>query len=310
MRWPPVLTRASRRCHRSTFFTGCLAAVRQPLAFQPWIHSVMPLRTYSLSRYSVTAQGRGRADSASITAVNSMRLLVVPSAPPNNAFSVGPERSSTPQPPGPGLPLQAPSVYISTWFTLCSRVCGCGSWPSWCASPRVACGASPARARRQRLLSIEVAAWAAPGLAGGGWIRKRHRGGSALAAAAPGGVEQAHAVHPFDRHQKIGGAQDRPPFFAQGVHPAKALQPLGVAHGGTITAKTGGFDLETQQPQPVAQAPVADELAHFRQVRRAMTQVPVPTGAPLAQAPQTGRVQAADDHAPFRHQHPLHLAQC
>ena len=37
---------ASRRCHRSTFLTGFLSAVRQPFFFQPWIHSVMPCRTY------------------------------------------------------------------------------------------------------------------------------------------------------------------------------------------------------------------------------------------------------------------------
>ncbi|BCI55084.1 hypothetical protein NIIDNTM18_43620 [Mycolicibacterium litorale] len=34
-----------RRCHRSTFFTGCFAAVRQPLRSQPSTHLVMPLRT-------------------------------------------------------------------------------------------------------------------------------------------------------------------------------------------------------------------------------------------------------------------------
>jgi CDP-diacylglycerol--serine O-phosphatidyltransferase len=34
----------------SRFFTGAPAAVRQFLRFQPWIHSVIPLRTYSLSK--------------------------------------------------------------------------------------------------------------------------------------------------------------------------------------------------------------------------------------------------------------------
>ena len=108
--WPLPLTTASSRCHNSTFFTGCLAAVRQPRAFQPWIHSVMPLRTYSLSRYSVTSHGRLSTDRPSITASNSMRLLVVPSSPPNISFSSVPDFSQTPQPPGPGLPLHAPSV--------------------------------------------------------------------------------------------------------------------------------------------------------------------------------------------------------
>jgi len=68
------------------------------------------LRTYSLSSQSVTSHGRFKAESASITAISSMRLLVVLGSPPNSSFSTAPERSSTPQPPGPGLPLQAPSV--------------------------------------------------------------------------------------------------------------------------------------------------------------------------------------------------------
>ena len=48
--------------------------------------------------------------SARMTAVSSIRLLVVCASPPNSSFSCSPARSSAPQPPGPGLPLQAPSV--------------------------------------------------------------------------------------------------------------------------------------------------------------------------------------------------------
>ncbi len=47
-----------------------------------------------------------------------MRLLVVWGSPPESSFSRLPERITTPQPPGPGLPLQAPSVKISTGVTL------------------------------------------------------------------------------------------------------------------------------------------------------------------------------------------------
>src|SRR3954468_22478438 len=43
-----------------------------------------------------------------------MRLLVVSGSPPDSSFSCAPERMIAPQPPGPGLPLQAPSVKIST----------------------------------------------------------------------------------------------------------------------------------------------------------------------------------------------------
>src|SRR5699024_8065691 len=49
-----------------------------------------------------------------MTAVSSIRLLVVFSSPPNSSFSWPPARIHTPQPPGPGLPLQAPSDHIWT----------------------------------------------------------------------------------------------------------------------------------------------------------------------------------------------------
>src|SRR5688572_23257134 len=108
--WPLLFTSSSRACHSSTFLTGCLVEVRQPLAFQPGSHSVMPLSTYWLSTYRLTAHGRLSACSAWITAISSMRLLVVSRSPPKSSFSVAPDFISTPQPPGPGFPLQAPSV--------------------------------------------------------------------------------------------------------------------------------------------------------------------------------------------------------
>ena len=37
-------------------------------------------------------------------------LLVVAGSPPQISFSCAPERRIAPHPPGPGLPLQAPSV--------------------------------------------------------------------------------------------------------------------------------------------------------------------------------------------------------
>lgn len=43
-----------------------------------------------------------------------MRLLVVFSSEPNSSFCREPDRSSAPQPPIPGLPRHAPSVYSST----------------------------------------------------------------------------------------------------------------------------------------------------------------------------------------------------
>lgn len=54
------------------------------------------------------------AFSASMTAVSSMRLLVVSASAPLSSFSVSLCRSRAPQPPAPGFPEQAPSVKIST----------------------------------------------------------------------------------------------------------------------------------------------------------------------------------------------------
>src|SRR5471030_3118427 len=105
---------ASSDFHKSSFLTGSLAAVFQPRAFQPCIHSLMPFCTYWLSVCSTTAHGRLSALSASMTSCNSMRLLVVFSAPPKISFSAPSATISAPQPPTPGLPLHAPSVKIST----------------------------------------------------------------------------------------------------------------------------------------------------------------------------------------------------
>ena len=78
----------------------------QPLA-QPFSRASM---TYLLSEYSSTAQGSFRASRAVITPVSSMRLLVVWASPPESSFLWGPYIKIAPQPPGPGLPEQAPSV--------------------------------------------------------------------------------------------------------------------------------------------------------------------------------------------------------
>lgn len=72
----------------------------------------IPLPTYTLSVKTSTRVGRLRADSPSMTARSSMRLLVVShSAPDGCQFLAGGRvNHRTPTPPGPGLPLQAPSV--------------------------------------------------------------------------------------------------------------------------------------------------------------------------------------------------------
>jgi hypothetical protein len=67
-----------------------------------------------LSVWRLTRHGFLSAFSASIAAISSMRLLVVRASPPDSSRSLPPERRIAPQPPGPGLPLHAPSVKIST----------------------------------------------------------------------------------------------------------------------------------------------------------------------------------------------------
>ena len=94
------------------FFTGFLSAVRQPLRFQPWIQPVTPPRTYCESVWRSTSLDCFSASSAMMAAVSSIRLLVVAAAPPDSSFSWPRPRRMAPQPPGPGLPEQAPSVQI------------------------------------------------------------------------------------------------------------------------------------------------------------------------------------------------------
>jgi len=56
------------------------------------------------------------AFSAEMTAVISIRLFVVAAAEPPSSLTWPWERSTAAQPPGPGLPEQAPSVKTVTGF--------------------------------------------------------------------------------------------------------------------------------------------------------------------------------------------------
>jgi hypothetical protein len=79
----------------------------------------MPFITYDESTWMVTSLGCLSARRASTTALSSMRLLVVTFSPPNSSLRCSPAFRSAPQPPSPGLPLQAPSVHISTTGCIC-----------------------------------------------------------------------------------------------------------------------------------------------------------------------------------------------
>jgi hypothetical protein len=61
-----------------------------------------------------TSIGRVMAARPMITDISSMRLLVVSASPPESSRSWPFQIRIAPQPPGPGLPEQAPSVHSST----------------------------------------------------------------------------------------------------------------------------------------------------------------------------------------------------
>ena len=116
-------------------------------------------------------------------------------------------------------------------------------------------------------------------------------------------------MHPLDGHDEIHGAQHGPGARPKFVHPGEALEPLAATHGRPVAAELRRLDLEAQQPQPVAQAPVGDEFRHAGHEAPAPAHALPPARTQLAQPPQAQRMQAADDHAPLGHEHALDLAQ-
>src|SRR5579883_2360501 len=106
------------------FATGSPAALRQFRRSQPSCQRVTPLRTYSLSVWRITRQGRFSASRALVAAVSSIRLLVVAGSPPESSRSTPRKRRIAAQPPGPGLGLQPPSVQISTTWAPSSEAIG------------------------------------------------------------------------------------------------------------------------------------------------------------------------------------------
>ena len=104
---------ASSRCHRSTFFTGFLSAVRQPLRFQPLIQlddavaqilavGVEVDRAGPLERL----QRRDRRHQLHAV-VGGVRLAAL-----DLLACARRSAGSRPSRPGPGLPEQAPSVWM------------------------------------------------------------------------------------------------------------------------------------------------------------------------------------------------------
>src|SRR5687767_2005791 len=121
-----------------------------------------------------------------------MRLLVVSASPPKSSFSTLLWRRSAPQPPGPGLPRQAPSLKISTASSLMVLV----------------------RA-----------------------LRHRREGPAPRALLAPGGRDQAHAVHALDRAHHVDAAGDRPPARPGLLHEREAVEPEALAKRRRVAAE-------------------------------------------------------------------------
>src|SRR4030042_6615654 len=99
---------------RSRFITSFLWAFFQSFLSHRKIHDVIPWTTYFESVTTLTLHGILSASKALITAVSSIRLFVVRWLHPESSFSFLLALRITPYPPTPGLPLQAPSVNIST----------------------------------------------------------------------------------------------------------------------------------------------------------------------------------------------------
>ena len=82
----------NRRFHRSGFLT-----LAQPRRFQPSIQRLLKASTtYLLSLTTRTAQLAFNASNPTITAMSSMRLLVVWKNPPLSSFSLAPLRKIAP----------------------------------------------------------------------------------------------------------------------------------------------------------------------------------------------------------------------
>src|SRR5690606_18477726 len=150
----------------------------------------------------------------------------------------------TPQPPGPGLPLQAPSVQTSTvllsttlLFTLTSLILAV-------RFPRFflycdACRVSP---RQNILIAICLSA-----------CHRRLPPLSALAFALPGRLHQTHAYDSFDSRYRIDSTAYRPPAVTRMLHERPALQPLLCLAQRGITTEAAAINFQLQQFEPVFQ---------------------------------------------------------
>ena len=112
-----VVARGRRRgfCQRSTFFTGLRSEVFQPFRFQPAIQPVTPPRTYCESGVEIDRPLALSAPTAPRSPPSApCGCWWCQRAPPFSSLRWPFQASTAPQPPGPGLPEQAPSLQIET----------------------------------------------------------------------------------------------------------------------------------------------------------------------------------------------------
>ncbi len=96
---------------------GFLSLFTQPRARQPLAQPLeRPSITYLESLQKEMSQGSLSCSSARMIPISSMRLLVVSASPPEISLRTPLYSRIAPQPPGPGLPLHAPSVVYRDLF--------------------------------------------------------------------------------------------------------------------------------------------------------------------------------------------------
>ena len=214
-----------------------------------------------------------------------MRLLVVAGSPPESSLTRSPARSTTPQPPGPGLPRQAPSVNASTDFTS--------------ARGRSASRMRHRAHRRARRRLDEAADDAESRL------------------AAPQ-ADRRQRLHAFLRAQQVAAAEDRQPAlrpFLARQNP-QLLEPFDRQR--VAVARRRGH-IEAQQLEPIAESAFANHVISALRIAAAREQMPkspqaagreaqddqVPVGTQnaidLAQAPRAATRSARACAAAARH---------
>ena len=151
-----------------------------------------------------------------MTAVSSIRLLVVCASPPKSSFSCSPDAQQRAPAAGAGIALAGPVGVDHD-------------------GPRHSRRALGGRDALARLRAAGAQRLLAP------------------FAALPAGREHAHAEHSLGRAQEVDAAGDRPPAIAGRLEEAEAVQPLLAGERRRVGVEAAADDVEAEQRQPVLQ---------------------------------------------------------